>query len=359
MALNYHQEGDVLDYTNTITQEIAKGNLNFYTTAAKNVFYSSLLGTIVSLVLSGYYLFNQNYTLGLGLLLIGLATPFLNKYLLATSFFFGQKEFKQNAKLVLIPDIISAIFLVIVSYFNSSALVLLFTYLTTNLIGNLIIHRKITSKLSTDTNTEKFSLWNLLKNFDKDSIHYSAMNMIAVVGINLDKLLIFTVIGSKELAIFFFAQAIPLQARGMLRIIHNLTFPKFIDKEINFYKVNRSILGLLLFGLLGVVSYILVAPVLFSLLFPQYLSSVYLTQLYSLSIIVYPAIYLMSGILLAKNTTLYLYKISIYNTIGNAMLLLVAANISSLQGVVYAVIASSILYFTLFYYYFYKTSTTS
>jgi hypothetical protein len=223
------------------------------------------------------------------------------------------------------------------------------------------IHKELSNenKLSTDTNTEKFSLWNLLKNFDKDSIHYSAMNMIAVVGINLDKLLIFTVIGSKELAIFFFAQAIPLQARGMLRIIHNLTFPKFIDKEINFYKVNRSILGLLLFGLLGVVSYILVAPVLFSLLFPQYLSSVYLTQLYSLSIIVYPAIYLMSGILLAKNTTLYLYKISIYNTIGNAMLLLVAANISSLQGVVYAVIASSILYFTLFYYYFYKTSTTS
>lgn len=338
-------------YTTTITQEIAKGNLNFYTTATKNVFYSSLIGTIISLVLSGYYIFNQNYTLGLGLLLIGVATPLLNKYLLATSFFFGQKEFKKNAKLVLIPDIISTIVLVIVSYFNSSTVILLFSYLATNLIGNLIIHRQVTSKLEIATSTEKFSFWQLLKNFDKDSLHYSMINLIGVVGINLDKLLIFTLIGSKELAIFFFAQAIPLQARGMLRIIHNLTFSKFVNSEVNLKKIHLSLIFLLLLGLIGVALYILLAPFIFNTIFPQYRDSILLTQLFSISLITYPSIYLISGILLAKNKKREQFNISIIsNSIGLITLSILTLTFG-LDGAIYGNITNSIVLFSLHYYY--------
>lgn len=344
-------------YTTTITQEIAKGNLNFYTSAAKNVFYSSLIGTIISLVLSGYYIFNQNYTLGLGLLLIGVTTPFLNKYLLATSFFFGQKEFKKNAKLVLIPDIISTIVLVIVSYFNSSTVILLFSYLATNLIGNLIIHRQVTSKLEIATSTEKFSLWQLFKSFDKDSLHYSMINLIGVVGINLDKLLIFTLIGSKELAIFFFAQAIPLQARGMLRIIHNLTFSKFVNKEINILRVYSSITVLFFLGLIGVATYIVISPYIFKYLFPQYIDSIYVSQMYSLSLITYPAIYLLSGILFAKNMKEQILRLALISNFSSMVLMFASISYYGVSGLIYSAIVNSILILILNLFYVTKLSS--
>lgn len=343
-------------YNTTLTRQVAAGNLKYYFEATKKVFFTSFVGSTVAVCLSLYYYNNNNTTLATGVFLIGLFTPFINKYLLSSSFFAGKQQFKKTAYFSLIPDIISTVCLLTAAYFNSSAIFLIGTYLLTNVLGNFLIHIKVknyVTMLQSTQNTRSTQV-----DFDPNSIHYSIMNIFGVIVANIDKLLIFTMIGSTELAIFFFAQAIPLQARGMLKIINNVTFPNFVNKTIDVKKVDKSVIYLLFLGSIGVFAYIIVAPHIFKYFFPQYLDAITLTQIFSLSVIVYPAIYLLSGIMLAKNWVKSLYKISIYNTITNVIFLLPLAYFYGINGVVLAAIFNSIINFALFYIFFKKENST-
>lgn len=280
-------------YQNTLIQYTSKGETGIFYKVFKIVLFSSFSATIISLAISGYYVYNQNNTLAIGLLLIGVSIPFLNSFQLYSSYLNGKKDFKRTALYGFIPDIFSVLFIVPFAYYIGSSIFILFSYLISNIILHLIVLNLV---LKIYPPKKDFS-----SAIGSSPIHISIMSFVSVLTANIDKFLLFSFIGSTQLAVFFFAQTIPLQVRGMTKIVSTLLLPKFTNQE----KINKEIFSkmllLTLVTLVGIVIFIIIAPLIFKVFFPKYTESTIYAQIYSISILFYPSAYVMSTYFYAKN----------------------------------------------------------
>src|SRR3990167_3844267 len=117
--------------------------------------------------------------------------------------------------------------------------------------------------------------------------HLSAMEVIGQITRHLDKILIFHYLGAAPLAIYAFAIAPVEQLQGGKKILSTLITPKVSGRP--FEELQRSTprkaLLLTAYALLLALVYTLSAPYLYKLFFPQYLDSVFYSQIYSLTLL--------------------------------------------------------------------------
>jgi O-antigen/teichoic acid export membrane protein len=112
--------------------------------------------------------------------------------------------------------------------------------------------------------------------------HLSLMGVIGLVAGQIDKILIFHFLGAAELAIYSIAIAPPEQIKALLKNIKNLALPKFSEKSIS--EIKKTIyqkmakLFLILIFIVGI--YWFIAPYIFKMFFPQYLESLFYSQIF-------------------------------------------------------------------------------
>lgn len=241
--------------------------------------YSSGLLVVVGLGISTYYFLQSNLFLAIAFAATSLFLPILNSTTLYGSFLYGKKDFQRASLLMGGTSLATTVVMIVLLFFFRNPLPLVIGYFISNILANGIAYLYILKKYKPNNFVD-------VKELKTYSLHQSAIGLLATISDQLDKILIFQVMGASQLAVYSFAVAMPEQVRALFKNMTRLAFPKFAESNLENARkdlVYRMSLAAGVIFLLSLVYYFL-APYIFALLFPQYLSAVRYSQIYSLFI---------------------------------------------------------------------------
>jgi len=324
-----------------------RGNL---THAFKEMFKWGLLGSVVSLCAAAYYFVNDNMTLAAGFIVIAVASPLYNAGTGYLEFLTALKELRKTTlytiatRTVLVITTASTAFL-----FPQYAWAILAAFIFGTIVPNLWFHFKTAREFEKPEDVSD-------PDITRYAGHITAMTALGLLAGQLDKILVWKVIGAEGLAFFFIAYTVPLALSQYLIIIPTLAFAKFGEKDPK--DIRRTLLPKLLKYLIAISiisgAYIVAAPYFFSIFFPQYVGAVLYSQVLAL-VPIFAAFLPIKTYLTTMKKTKDLYIISIIPPairIVVAVLLIIPFGI---WGAVYSLLAEGVVRTLLFLYFFLRT----
>lgn len=291
-----------------VAQSVARGNEGDLKISLRAQLKWNILPIIISSIGAGYYAFNGNNVLALGLCIIAIASPLISAFNVYAAFLTGTGQFKRYFIYGFIINLVYFAAIATAILFFKNAVVLIFVNLGINAIMTIFFYFR-TLKVShingrTDSQTVPYGM------------HLSIMNAFSTVISQLDSILVFHFLGPVNLAVYSFATFIPERAGALLSFIGTAAFPKFSKRSLG--EIQKSIIPQTIrAGLLGIcmmVVYIFLSPLLFHILFPEYKDALLYTQFYA-PIIFLMAANLVSMALAAQRLKRELYIMSFVNPI--------------------------------------------
>ena len=320
-----------------IFQAATKHLSGFYTIATTQTFIGSIPMVLASLVGAAYYYFNDNLTLAVGCLLIGLLFPWSFLFQNIQAHIMGRPDFKRSTYMQAIRATVIATATIGTVLVTSNLLWLLVSYFASQAITAIIAHwwYRPSGEVTTDHTTT-----NQLLSFAR---HTTVRNIIVGISSRLDTIIVFQQLGAASLATFAIATLIPDQIKGSLKSLVTLLIPKFTQNEslaaTRAYLPARSLqLGVLLIIL--TIGFILLVPVVIHIFFPKYTDAIIYAQLLALG---FPAsIYQIPFAMMQAHTSeraLYNYHIS--TAVIQIILTIVGISLFGLLGAIVARIVTS------------------
>ncbi len=258
-----------------LTQAVARG---YDGTFAKSIIVSlkwSVFMVLGSLIGAGYYLFNNNYTLGISLIIIACISPLLKTVGLYGPYLGGKKDFKRSSLYNSVESITAAVAFFIAILFTDNVIALVGVFFVTDLLTKSFFYFKVAREVPANAPVDYTTF-----NFGK---HISFINIWLNISAQIDKVLVYHYLGAAELAIYTFATAIPKQMRSFVAMLAPLAMPKLAGRNLEELKESipkKFLLSLLVLGPI-VIAYIILAPYIYKVFFPQYMDSVFYSQIYS------------------------------------------------------------------------------
>ncbi|MEX0910001.1 MAG: oligosaccharide flippase family protein [Candidatus Paceibacterota bacterium] len=230
-----------------------------------------------------YYFVNENNTLAVSLLIVGSLAPFRESFRLYSSFLSGRGEFKKLVTLGFFRKILPTASLLLVLLVTDNPVLLVLTYFVSNTIAVGSIYLKVRRAYHGDEPLEKTAL-----QYGK---HISAIQILGMIAGNIDKILVFHYLGAAQLAIYAFALLLPRHLRSFHQILNPLVFRKVSTMSIPALKRAMPHKAKLVFigSIIIASAYIVTAPFIYGLLFPQYTDAVLFSQVLALGILFSPA----------------------------------------------------------------------
>jgi len=291
----------------TIVRAVARG----FDTALVRGFRTSLLWSAPMLLgflgVSGYYWWKGANDIGAALLIAGLATMLINAATLFNAYWNGKKDFYRQTLFWTIVNVTATGATIIAILLTDNLLTLVATYFITSAIVHFILYLSIAHRIAqtaTDEEPDKS---------EEGVVHLSILNFLNTIAANIDKIIVFQMLGTLQLAIYSFALALPDQLRAIFKSGARLALPRFVERKLDDI---QSTLGdrLLRFGVLilgTAVLYMVAAPYIFQLLFPTYMASVPYSQLLALTLLTtLGAVPLAALQAHAKHRELYIHSIT-------------------------------------------------
>jgi len=246
-----------------------------------------MIGSSLALAGAIYYFLNGNTTLGASLAILATLFPILGAGKIAKSFLHGKKDFKRSSLYGIPASVFTITTLVITLFLTDSALIITGVYFASSAIVSLAtyLYTLKAHKPKTGIPDEKAL---------KETVHYakhlSVMGFAMQIASQLDKLLLWHFAGPAQVAIYAFAATPARELQTLTGNIFPLAMPKFAGKEMKEIKkmIPLRMLQMSLMIIPIVVLYILAAPYIFKFLFPQYMDSVFYSQLFSLMLLFQP-----------------------------------------------------------------------
>lgn len=258
-----------------ITQAVARG---FEGTFKKSIIIQlkySIVPFLISLGVSLYYILNNNWEIAFGVLIVGILIPIINTFNTCAAFLNGRKDFKSNFFLSQILNFTYYPILIFSLLITKNPLILVFLNLILNLLAGAISYFIIikTHKPNNQEDPETVS-------YGK---HLSLANFIGTAIMQLDNILVFHYFGAIELAIYAFATNIADRFSGLFKSIQIAAFPKIAVRDKDDLKNNLIIKSIKLFllNIVFILIYIILAPYIYKIFFPEYVSSIFYSQLYA------------------------------------------------------------------------------
>lgn len=252
-----------------IIRSIAKGFEGDLQAAVKSKLRWGLISSVLSVAFAIYYFVIGNNSLAIS---FALAAIFLPPYLASSMFasFFSAKElFKYNTLASLIVRF-------------ASLATMTTTIFLTDLVPIIIL-----AYFVPDTIIKLSFFWMAVKRFQKNkhvskdtnifAMHLTAMNIIGGISKRLDQILLFHAIGAVEVAVYRFALVPFERIQILVTVLTGIVSPRFAKRSYTeIYQVlgRKLIWFSLLIAAIGLSAF-LVMPLVFKILFPQYMESVY------------------------------------------------------------------------------------
>ena len=268
-----------------VAQSIGRG----YEGTMQYAFWKNIKWSIFFFIGAGltsiYYFSQNNSTIGISMLIAGCLWPFFTSTNLYSSILIAKKDFRRvSIYFDIIGNLVPYICLFVIMFLTSNPIFFVAVYIISNTLTGAVLYKRI------------LSIYKPNKEIDSEVLHYSKhlsfMGILSGIADNIDQILVFHYVGAIQLAVYNFATALPDQTRGPIKSLSNLIFPKFTerpDKEIH-SGMKYKFFVLFIISFLTIVIYILIAPYVFKIFFPKYTDSVFLSQIFSLSLLYIMAI---------------------------------------------------------------------
>ncbi len=236
---------------------------------------------LFALALSIYYFYQSNVVYGICFLIVAVCHTISGTANTYNAFLNGKKDFKRATYYGLVSNAIYFIVMAIVSVYYPNTIALIAGFYLSGTIINVYFCWKIIK----DRGNE-----NLLTRGDEDikySKNLSIMNMAGTIAQQIDSITIYHFLGPAQLAIYTFSTIIPERIRSMFGIISTAAFPKLAEKDTENTQaaLKHKVFRLLGLSVLIILVYIVAAPFIYKIFFPQYLDTVFYSQVFSISIL--------------------------------------------------------------------------
>lgn len=282
-----------------------------------------------ALIGSVYYAYHANYILAISYLLIAFTSPLLYSSGLFGSFINGKKDFARLSCYTVIDNVVPTLAVLGTLFFTHHVVALVAAYfVSSTLMGWLLYRRTLALYQPSATHDPELARY---------SIKLSALNILAIATAQADKIIVFTALGSVELAIYTFATAFPDQIRSVLKNLNTLMIPRFSERDsaLHSFALRRKVFQLSIILIVITFAYIAIAPLLYHVFFPKYDESILYSQLLGLSI--FSAIAMIpSSLLIAKKREKELAFTSVIGSIIQLGVLFPAVYYWGITGVIVA-----------------------
>jgi len=230
--------------------------------------------------LAGYYIFNGNSVIGTSLLIMSFVIPLVLAFNTYGAYLEAKKCFRLNNIFSTLSVFIYVLGMLTAITLSGEIVWLVIAYSLTTL-GSTVIFYFTTLKIVPPK-----------QNGSGEVIKYGRqltfIGLITPVVSQIDTIVITHFWGATQLALYTLALAIPSRATSFIKSLVDVGFPKIVrrnNEEIDTLYFKRILQGLSI-GLICTVLYILIAPFIFKYLIPQYLDSIFYSQILSLNMIV-------------------------------------------------------------------------
>ncbi|MEK9209487.1 MAG: oligosaccharide flippase family protein [Patescibacteria group bacterium] len=315
---------------------VSRGYEKIITDGLKARIKWGFLSSLAALGIGLYYLSKDNSLLAGAFLISAAFLPFFQSADIYTSYLTGKKMFRQLAQCNVLTTVIYALlmsafilltdnlFLIILAYFGS--------YVFTNNFLFVSLAKKFRFNKKEDPEAMSYGK------------HLSLMNIINAVASYLDRIILFHFVGPAEMAVYYFATAVPDRFRGFFKFIEDLALPKWSvarPEEIKI-SIKRKLLQLLAVVIALITAYYFAAPWAYKIFFSQYIDSVFYSQIYMLSFLNIVPTFVTTA-LQAEAKVKELYIFNIINPLIQIGLIIILAVMWGVLGVVLARVISRLL----------------
>ncbi|MEK7063261.1 MAG: oligosaccharide flippase family protein [Patescibacteria group bacterium] len=314
-----------------ISRSVSQGNEGALTTGFALALQWGFGMVLIAGVGALYYYLNDNLTLAFALLLIASTSPLLSASSLYDAFLEGKQFFDAKALFGFIRNAVPALVVAGTIIATNNMMVLFVVYFVSNTaVAWWVYHRTVRAYQENIKDDPSLIAY---------GAHLSIMNILGVVTSQIDKILIFQMLGGTQLAIYAFAQAPITYLQTSTQMIKTLILPRFAGQRISMLRTSmlRKALQLFLFSTAIAGAYFLAAPLFYEIFFPAYAESVPYSQALALLLLLTPAI-LPAQVFLAHKKTRQLYFLRTVPPILRAVLMLILIPLYGVWGGVYAVL---------------------
>lgn len=292
-----------------ITKAVAEGRDWGVFGTFKTQFLWAIPQVAISLALAVYYFAHNNLPYAIALAIIALCVPVISVTKSFTSYLYGKQDFATATVYSVYGTATYAAVMAVAIFWMPQMVWLITAYYGSNTIASMYLCYRTYKKYptaSTQPPQEDVSY----------SKHLSYIGVGNAVAQQFDSILVYHLLGPAgptQLAIYTFAILLPDRVRGILGTISTALLPKFAqNKNTSQESMNRKSLQLLGVSIFLVAIYITLAPLVFELIFPQYMDAVRYSQYYALSLIALPSqITLTSLFARANKKALYILNVGI------------------------------------------------
>ncbi len=294
------------------------------------------IGSAIALATAMYYLWQGNAILSIGFAIIALLLPLLDASAVHLEYLKALREFKKVAIYTLVTrSVLLVASLTVAFIYPEYAWAVLAAFLVGSILPNLLFHKKTVRQFMHAGDPSDPQLMPYAR-------HLSIMVAFSLIALQLDKVFVWHFLGAEELALFFIAYAIPQEASRFLQIIPTLAFPKFAvstPQTIRRTLMPKMLVQFVITAVLVTV-YILLAPFIFSILFPQYMAAVPYSQVLMLCAL--GSVFLpISTYFTARKAVRTLYFLSVFLPFVRVSTALVLIALFGLWGAVYALLVEA------------------
>jgi O-antigen/teichoic acid export membrane protein len=299
-----------------------------------------------------YYFINENNLLAISFLIVGAFSPFLIGFRLYRAYLRGRRLFRESALLGVWGKPIPLLSLLIALLLTDNPLLLVLIYFASHTLSSGIIYflvlRRHNPPITKSPEVISYSK------------HLSALDILGVIGSNLDKLLIFHFLGAAPVAIYTLALAPVTHLGKTFSILNQMALPRLATREFTILKetLPHKVRIALIVSFFVVVAYIVAAPYLFKLLFPAYEESVLISQALALVVLSAPRNLYMQAFT-AHGATREIYITRLCLPILTIVLLLILLPLYGIWGAVFATLGAHLGANAIIRYTFHRTTLST
>lgn len=330
-----------LNSFNTIVTKSAAQKYEYYFKTANKICFSlSILGSL-GLLIIGFF-FETNYLTMF--ILMAIFFPFYSGINLSNDYLIGLSKFEKYFWINVITQFLSATTQIIAVVIFKNTLILLVTLLATISIINFTLttyfYRKIEQKRD--------------KNKDKENTKYgirlALLSIVGSISSRIQYIILAAMTSPATLAIYAVAQILPTKIRNIFKGSLN-PFSIFLasnKKEKSIKIVKKSIILLLLFGLIVAGISILLLPIAINLIFGQkYLDSIYYSIALTAIIFIVPLNSVLGSLIIYHGYKKFYTKVSLIASGLQIILFILLIPIFHIWGIIMAVILHQIIVTTI------------
>lgn len=319
---------NLLGINTSLTQSIIKDGESSVVPALREKIKWSLWGSIFAVAGALYYLYKGNNNYFALFALVAAFLPFLETLTIYDAVLQARKDFRKSTLYSLVVQLVASGSLILSALLTENVVIIIAAFFASTTLVKYWLYLKVTRSIKPSGASGETII-----PYGRYLSLISALNNLTNY---VDKLAIYFLLGPIKLAIYSIAIAPVDHLKSLLKGVKTLSFLKLAGQEsVGMEKRLRYRLWLLSFVVLvASLTYVFVAPYLFSILFPKYIESIIYSQVFALSLFAVITAFVAETALVAVGAKRQITQYNIFNNLFGLVILIVFIYFFGLWGAI-------------------------